>query len=197
VLAAVAAAIRVTMGPPILFRQTRPGRGGRPFVILKFRTMTSLSDHEGRPLPNWQRTTRLGYWLRRLSLDELPELWNVLTGDMSLVGPRPLLMEYLPRYSPEQARRHEVKPGVTGLAQIRGRHALDWSERFELDTWYVDHCSLRLDAEIILGTFSVLLGGQANLEPSAEPFPFGADIATSAAGATEHQTHALPSDPAD
>ncbi len=174
-LMGIAAVIRLTMGAPVMFRQTRPGLGGRPFQMLKFRTMTTGTDADGQPLPDWQRTTRLGYWLRRTSLDELPELWNVLTGVMSVVGPRPLLMEYLPRYSPEQARRHEARPGITGLAQVRGRHTLEWPERLALDTWYVDHCSLRLDASIIRDTIAVLLGGQANVEPGADPLPFLAD----------------------
>ena len=126
VLLMAAIAVRLGMGRPVLFRQVRPGQGGRPFELLKFRTMRDARDEEGRPLPDAERLTRLGKFLRRTSLDELPELWNVLRGDMSLVGPRPLLMEYLPLYSPEQARRHEVRPGITGLVQVSGRNALGW-----------------------------------------------------------------------
>jgi len=136
-------------GSPILFRQNRPGLRGKPFAILKFRTMTNARDAQGNLLPDAQRLTLLGRDLRSTSLDELPELLNVLRGDMSLVGPRPLLMEYLPRYTPEQARRHEVKPGITGWAQVNGRNAISWEEKFKLDVWYVDHCSLWLDLKIL------------------------------------------------
>jgi lipopolysaccharide/colanic/teichoic acid biosynthesis glycosyltransferase len=146
---AIAAAVRVCLGKPVLFTQLRPGRHGTPFWLIKFRTMRAAVDDEGRPLPDEERLTRLGQWLRAASLDELPELWNVLRGDMSLVGPRPLLMEYLPLYTPEQARRHQVRPGITGWAQVNGRNALSWEQKFELDVWYVDHASLRLDLEII------------------------------------------------
>jgi lipopolysaccharide/colanic/teichoic acid biosynthesis glycosyltransferase len=148
----IALAIRLTMGRPVLFRQTRPGYRARPFVMVKFRTMTNERGPDGQLLPIELRTTRLGSLLRSKSLDELPELWNVLKGDMSLIGPRPLLMEYLPRYTPEQARRHEVRPGLTGWAQVHGRHLLDWDKRFALDVWYVDHWSLRLDVEILAMT---------------------------------------------
>lgn len=140
------------MGAPVLFRQTRPGRNGKPFQMIKFRTMRNAIDAESCPLPDVERLTRLGRFLRSSSLDELPELWNVLKGDMSLVGPRPLLMEYLPLYSPEQARRHEVRPGVTGWAQVNGRNAISWDKKFALDVWYVDNRSLWLDAKIILLT---------------------------------------------
>ncbi|MBZ4420117.1 sugar transferase [Myxococcus sp. RHSTA-1-4] len=153
VMAATALAVRVSMGRPVLFRQQRPGRGGRTFQLVKFRTMLDARGADGRPLPDAQRLTRLGRFLRSASLDELPQLWNVLRGDMSLVGPRPLLVEYLPRYSAEQARRHEVLPGITGWAQVNGRNALDWEERFRLDVWYVDHWSLWLDARILALTF--------------------------------------------
>jgi sugar transferase EpsL len=149
----IALAVRLCLGRPVLFVQERPGRGGVPFRMIKFRTMRDEVDAEGRPLPDGERLTRLGSFLRSTSLDELPELWNVLRGDMSLVGPRPLLMEYLPLYSAEQARRHEVKPGITGWAQVNGRNALSWEEKFALDVWYVDHASLRLDLEIIALTF--------------------------------------------
>lgn len=141
--------IRLTMGSPVLFRQKRPGLRGRPFVMFKFRTMTNARDRQGNLLPDEKRLTRLGRFLRSTSLDELPELFNVLRGDMSLVGPRPLLMEYLERYTPEQARRHEVKPGITGWAQVNGRNALTWEEKFKLDVWYVDNWSLLLDLKIL------------------------------------------------
>ena len=146
---AIAVAVRMCLGKPVLFTQLRPGRHGIPFRLIKFRTMRPAVDAEGRPLPDEQRLTRLGQFLRAASLDELPELWNVLRGDMSLVGPRPLLMEYLPLYTPEQARRHEVRPGITGWAQINGRNSLSWEEKFELDVWYVDHASFWLDLKII------------------------------------------------
>lgn len=148
-LALVALAVRAAMGRPVLFVQTRPGLGGRPFHMIKFRTMATVTDERGNPLPDSQRLTSFGRFLRAASLDELPELWNVFKGDMSLVGPRPLLMEYLPLYSPEQARRHDVKPGITGWAQVNGRNAIGWEERFALDVWYVDNQSLRLDLKIL------------------------------------------------
>jgi lipopolysaccharide/colanic/teichoic acid biosynthesis glycosyltransferase len=141
--------IRRNMGTPVLFRQIRPGLNGAPFEMIKFRTMRDACDKMGNPLPDAERLTPLGKWLRASSLDELPELWNVLKGDMSLVGPRPLLMEYLPLYSPEQARRHEVRPGVTGWAQVNGRNALSWAEKFRLDIWYVDHRNMVLDVKIL------------------------------------------------
>jgi sugar transferase EpsL len=144
VLAGLAAAIRVTMGTPVLFRQLRPGYKGRPFEVLKFRTMRDEPD-----VPDEERLTRLGIFMRQLSLDELPQLWNILRGDMSFIGPRPLLMEFLKWYSPEQMRRHDVKPGVTGWAQVQGRHAILFSKRLELDVWYVDNRSLRLDLKIL------------------------------------------------
>ena len=152
VMVAIAVLIRLKMGRPALFHQRRPGLHGKPFTIHKFRTMCEKCDAQGYPLPDEQRITGLGRFLRSASLDELPELFNVLKGDMSLVGPRPLLMEYLDRYTPEQARRHEVKPGVTGLVQVKGRNALSWEEKFELDTWYVDHWSLWLDLKILMLT---------------------------------------------
>ena len=141
--------VRRKLGSPVFFRQTRPGRHGRPFQMVKFRTMTDAKGPDGRLLPDAERLTPFGRFLRSTSLDELPELFNVLKGDMSLVGPRPLLMEYLPLYTPEQARRHEVRPGVTGWAQVNGRNALGWEEKFKLDLWYVDHCSLWLDIKIL------------------------------------------------
>jgi sugar transferase EpsL len=156
---AVAVAVRVVHGSPVLFRQQRPGRHGVPFELYKFRTMTGRCGLDGELLPDAERLTRLGRFLRRTSLDELPELLNVLWGDMSLVGPRPLLMEYLPLYSPEQARRHEVRPGITGWAQVNGRNDQTWAERFELDAWYVDHASLRLDLEILRRTVVTVVRG--------------------------------------
>jgi sugar transferase EpsL len=157
VLLAVALAVRLTMGRPVLFRQVRPGRHGIPFVIYKFRTMRP--PRLGRELDDEaDRLTSIGRFLRSTSLDELPELLNVIRGDMSLVGPRPLLVQYLPLYSPEQARRHHVRPGVTGLAQVRGRNELDWDRRFELDVYYVDHGSLWLDLKILAATLRPVLG---------------------------------------
>ena len=149
---AIAVAVRVCLGRPVLFAQERPGLHGVPFRMVKFRTMRDALDAEGRPLPDGDRLTRLGTFLRSTSLDELPELWNVLRGDMSLVGPRPLMMEYLPLYSAGQARRHEVKPGITGWAQVNGRNALTWEEKFRLDVWYVDHASFWLDLKIMVFT---------------------------------------------
>ncbi len=144
-------------GAPTLFTQQRPGLSGRPFTIYKFRTMTSARDANGCPLPDVDRLTPLGRFLRRTSLDELPELWNVLKGDMSLVGPRPLLTTYLPLYSPDQARRHEVRPGISGWAQVNGRNAVSWDERFRLDVWYVDNLSLALDVRILLYTVASVI----------------------------------------
>ena len=151
-LAGLALAVRLRLGHPVLFRQSRPGLGGRPFTLYKFRTMRDAVDAAGNPLPDALRLTRFGRFLRSTSLDELPELWNVLKGDMSLVGPRPLLIEYLPLYTPEQARRHEVRPGITGWAQVNGRNALSWEEKFKLDVWYVDNHTLWLDLKILLRT---------------------------------------------
>lgn len=151
-LAVVAVAVAYRLGRPVLFRQIRPGLRGRPFEMVKFRTMRDAKDADGKLLPDDQRLTTFGVWLRSTSLDELPELWNVLKGDMSLVGPRPLLMEYLPLYTSDQARRHEVRPGVTGWAQVNGRNALSWDEKFKLDVWYVDHQSFWLDMKILMLT---------------------------------------------
>jgi lipopolysaccharide/colanic/teichoic acid biosynthesis glycosyltransferase len=156
-LLCVAILIRGRMGGPVLFQQVRAGVGGRPFTLAKFRTMLHALGPDGRPLPDAQRLTRLGALLRATSVDELPQLWNVLRGDMSLVGPRPLLMEYLPLYSPVQARRQDVKPGLTGWAQVNGRNALSWEEKFALDVWYVDHQSLWLDLKILLLTVKKVL----------------------------------------
>lgn len=152
VLLLVAWQISSKLGSPVLFQQIRPGRYGRPFKIVKFRTMRDAIDADGNPLPDADRMTPFGSLLRSTSLDELPELWNVLKGEMSLVGPRPLLMEYLPLYTKEQARRHEVRPGVTGWAQINGRNALSWEDKFKLDVWYVDNQSFWLDMKILLLT---------------------------------------------
>ncbi len=165
--------MRVRMGPPVLFRQRRPGRDGRPFVMTKFRTMTDRRGADGELLPDAERLTALGRWLRRTSVDELPELLNVVQGDMSLVGPRPLLMQYLPLYTPEQARRHEVRPGITGWAQVNGRNAVTWDEKFALDVWYVDHRSTRLDVEILAKTVTQVLGGHGVSAPghaTMDPF---------------------------
>ena len=148
----VALLVRLKLGGPVLFVQQRPGRHGKPFKMVKFRTMRDAFDAEGMPLPDVARMTAFGNFLRSTSLDELPELWNVLRGDMSLVGPRPLLMEYLPLYNAQQQRRHEVRPGVTGLAQVSGRNALSWEEKFRLDVWYVDNQSIWLDLKIIFLT---------------------------------------------
>ena len=152
VIAIVAWKIRKNLGSPVLFRQVRPGLNGKPFEMVKFRSMRDAVDAAGNQLPDAERMTSFGSFLRSSSLDELPELWNVLKGDMSLVGPRPLLMEYLPLYSKEQYRRHEVRPGVTGWAQINGRNAISWEDKFKLDVWYVDNCSFWLDLKIILLT---------------------------------------------
>lgn len=157
VIAVVAWRIRQKLGSPVLFRQARPGLHGRAFEMIKFRSMRDALDAAGHPLPDSERMTPFGSFLRSSSLDELPELWNVLKGDMSLVGPRPLLMEYLPLYTAEQYRRHEVRPGVTGWAQINGRNALSWEEKFKLDVWYVDNRSLWLDLKIIFLTVKKVL----------------------------------------
>lgn len=153
----LALTVRASLGAPVLFCQTRPGLHGKPFEMKKFRTMTQARAADGTPLPDAERLTRFGRFLRSTSLDELPGLWNVIKGDMSLVGPRPLLMQYLPLYSPEQARRHEVRPGITGWAQINGRNAISWDEKFALDVWYVDHQSFTLDLKIMyLSVWTVL-----------------------------------------
>ena len=140
------------LGSPVLFRQIRPGKNGKPFEMMKFRTMLDEADANGKPLPDFERMTSFGSFLRASSLDELPGLWNVLKGDMSLVGPRPLLVEYLPLYSPEQSRRHDLRPGLSGWAQVNGRNAISWEDKFKLDVWYVDNCSLWLDIKIIFLT---------------------------------------------
>lgn len=149
--------IAKNLGKPVLFRQSRPGKNGKVFEMIKFRSMLDSQDEHGKPLPDEQRMTSFGMKLRSTSLDELPELWNVLKGDMSLVGPRPLLVEYLDKYTPEQARRHNVKPGITGHAQVNGRNAVSWQQRFEMDVWYVDNQSLWLDIKILLQTFKTVV----------------------------------------
>lgn len=157
VLLVVAFYIKQNLGSPVLFSQVRPGRNGKPFKMIKFRSMKDAADKEGNPLPDDQRLTSFGLKLRATSLDELPELWNVLKGDMSLVGPRPLLMEYLPLYSSEQSRRHEVRPGITGWSQVNGRNAISWDEKFRLDVWYVDNSSILLDIRILWLTVKKVL----------------------------------------
>lgn len=172
-LAVIAALIWLRLGRPVLFRQARPGKNGVPFVLLKFRTMREAVDAAGRPLPDAQRLTPIGGVLRRTSLDESPELLNVVRGEMSLIGPRPLLMKYLPLYTPEQSRRHALRPGITGWAQVNGRNALAWEERFDLDVWYVDHVSFALDMRIAWLTVRTLLTGAGVSQPghaTAEEF---------------------------
>lgn len=165
--------VRKNLGTPAIFSQTRPGLNGKPFRMFKFRSMRDAFDEEGNPLPDAERITDFGLKLRNSSLDELPELWNVLKGDMSLVGPRPLLMDYLPLYNAEQARRHEVRPGITGWAQINGRNAISWGEKFKLDVWYVDNKSLWLDLKVLFLTVKKVLvkdGISAEGHVTVEPF---------------------------
>lgn len=162
--ALVAVAVALRIGRPVLFRHQRPGLGGKPFTMLKFRTMTDERDSRGSPLPDRERLTGFGQWLRSTSIDEIPELLNVIRGEMSLVGPRPLLMQYLGRYSPEQLRRHEVRPGITGWAQVNGRIGITWGERIELDDWYVEHRSPRLDLRILARTVAHVVSGRG-LDP--------------------------------
>ncbi|HXK53538.1 MAG TPA: sugar transferase [Hyphomicrobiales bacterium] len=163
--------VRARLGSPAIFIQDRPGKGGRIFRIYKFRTLTDARDQGGALLPDAARMTSFGRCLRATSLDELPELWNVLKGDMSLVGPRPLLVQYLPLYSPEQARRHEVRPGITGWAQINGRNATSWEERFRLDVWYVDNRSFKLDLKILLATFAKVARSEGIAAEGAATMP--------------------------
>ncbi|HDM8158359.1 sugar transferase [Vibrio harveyi] len=173
IIALVAWKIRKNLGSPVLFRQTRPGLNGKPFEMVKFRTMKDAVDQQGSPLPDSERMTPFGDKLRNSSLDELPELWNVLKGEMSLVGPRPLLMQYLPLYSKEQSRRHDVRPGVTGWAQVNGRNAISWEEKFKLDVWYVENQSFWLDIKIIFLTVKKVLvkeGISADGHATIEPF---------------------------
>jgi len=156
-LAVLASMVSAKLGKPALFRQERPGKGGKPFILYKFRSMSDRAGPDGQPLPDEERLTGFGRKLRSSSLDELPELINILRGDMSFVGPRPLLMQYLPRYSPHQARRHEVRQGLTGYAQVHGRNAITWQEKFDYDVWYVDHLSFRVDAGIVFRTLAAVL----------------------------------------
>ena len=173
VIAIVAWKIRKNLGSPVLFKQVRPGKDGKPFEMVKFRSMRDAVDTEGKPLPDSERLTPFGNWLRSTSLDELPELWNVLKGDMSLVGPRPLLMEYLPLYNSEQYRRHEVRPGVTGWAQVNGRNAISWEEKFKLDVWYVDNQSIWLDIRILFLTVKkVIIRDGISAAGEVTTFPF-------------------------
>jgi len=170
-LAALALLVRIRLGRPVLFTQVRPGRGEKPFALVKFRSMSDARDSSGELLPDAKRLVPFGRWLRATSLDELPELWNVLRGDMSLVGPRPLLMQYLPLYSPEQRRRHEVRPGLTGLAQIEGRNALSWNEKFTADIRYVEQQSLWLDLKILARTVSLILRREGISAPGETTMP--------------------------
>ena len=171
VMLLVALMVRSKLGSPVLFRQVRPGLHGKPFTLVKFRTMRDAHDRRGRPLPDEERLTSFGRTLRSTSLDELPELWNVLTGDMSLVGPRPLLMQYLERYSPEQSRRHDVRPGLTGWTQVKGRNALNWPEKLMLDIWYVDNRSFLLDLRIMAMTVRQLFARQGISHEGSETMP--------------------------
>ena len=164
----VAYKVKKNLGSPVLFRQVRPGLHGKSFEMIKFRTMKDAVDEQGNPLPDSERLTPFGQMLRSTSLDEMPELWNVIKGDMSIVGPRPLLMEYLPLYSPEQAKRHDVRPGMTGHAQVNGRNAIGWEEKFKLDTWYVENQSIWLDFKIMFKTVhKVLAKDDINAEGEA------------------------------
>jgi len=181
-LLVLAVLVRIYLGAPVIFRQRRPGYRGEIFTLYKFRSMRDATDSNGKPLPDSERLTRLGRFLRALSLDELPELWNVLKGELSLVGPRPLLIEYLPLYSAEQARRHDVLPGITGWAQVNGRNTLSWQDKFRLDVWYVDHWSLWLDIRILALTFLKVIcreGISAAGTATAPLFTGNADSSTS------------------
>ena len=182
-LVVLAIAVRFALGSPVLFRQVRPGLHGKPFTLVKFRSMRDATDRNGRPLSDALRLTRFGRALRASSLDELPELWNVLRGDMSLVGPRPLLVEYLPRYSDRQTRRHEVRPGITGWAQVNGRNAVSWPDRFELDVWYVENRTILLDFRILLLTLWRVVRPQGVAQPGhATMSPFAGNAPTADKG---------------
>ena len=181
IILAVAALVRVFLGSPVLFTQMRPGRNGKPFVLLKFRTMLDATDAQQNPLPDAQRLTSFGKFLRKSSLDELPSLWNILAGQMSLVGPRPLLMQYIPLYSPEQNRRHDVRPGLTGWAQINGRNNLSWQEKFRLDLEYVDNMSFMFDCKILLLTVKkVLIADGVNKDGHLTTEPFKGNLESQA-----------------
>ena len=182
VIAVVAVLVRLRLGAPVIFRQTRPGRAGRPFTIYKFRTMLETADANGVLLPSVARTPPFGQRLRALSLDELPELWNVVKGDMSLVGPRPLITAYLPRYNTEQARRHDVRPGITGLAQVSGRNAISWEEKFALDVRYVDTHDLPMDVAILTRTIGAVLSGNGVRHSETVDMPEFLGSDSSAAG---------------
>jgi len=171
VIVILALLVRIRVGSPLLFRQLRPGLGGQPFELIKFRTMRETYDADGVLQPDVDRLTGFGNFLRSTSLDELPELWNVVRGDMSLVGPRPLLVEYLPRYSSWQIRRHEVLPGVTGLAQVKGRNSLSWEEKFDLDVWYVDNRSARLDMTVLWWTIGSVFKRRGVVAPNSATMP--------------------------
>lgn len=191
VLLATAAIVRLKIGSPVLFRQRRPGLHERPFVMFKFRTMKDAVDGAGNPLPDEERLTPLGRFLRATSLDELPELFNVLSGEMSLVGPRPLLMEYLPLYTKDQRRRHDMKPGITGWTAVNGRNSNSWDKKFQLDTWYVDHWSNELDVKILALTVATVLGRRGVDHEAGVPMPkFVGSVdsdATSGNGAARHE----------
>ena len=178
--------VRISIGSPVLFRQVRPGKNGKPFTIYKFRTMINRTDTQGKLLPDRERLISFGRFLRKTSMDELPELLNVIKGDMSIVGPRPLLMQYLNRYTPEQARRHEAKPGITGWAQVNGRNAICWEDKFKLDVWYIDNWSLLLDVKIIFMTIGKILKREGISQPGqATASEFNPQITpVSSAGAT-------------
>jgi sugar transferase EpsL len=198
VMAVVAIAVRWRLGGPVIFRQDRPGLEGKIFSCLKFRTMTNATDRTGALLPDDQRMTPFGRFLRRSSLDELPQLWSVFVGDMSLVGPRPLMVRYLPRYSAEQARRHLVKPGITGWAQVNGRNTIDWDRKLALDVWYVDHCSIPLDLKILAKTVSKVLAadgisreGQVSMEEFMGTQPQSQDLVFQSSSSAEFDTQNL------
>lgn len=193
-LLVIAALVRVKIGAPVLFRQQRPGLRGRPFTIFKFRTMREATDAAGNPLPDEDRMTPLGQFLRNASLDEVPELLNVLRGEMSLVGPRPLLMEYLPRYTEAQRRRHDVKPGITGWAAVNGRNSLTWDEKFALDTWYVDNWSNELDLKILAATVLSVLKREGISHGSHATMPKFTGASEKDSGDTR-PVHEVPADP--
>jgi lipopolysaccharide/colanic/teichoic acid biosynthesis glycosyltransferase len=187
---AVALLVWLRLGRPIFFKQVRPGMHLQPFTLWKFRTMRHLVDADGNMAPDEERLTRVGRWLRRTSLDELPQLWNVLRGDLALVGPRPLLMEYVPLYTAEQTRRHEARPGLTGWAQVHGRNALSWQDKFVLDVWYVDHTSLWLDLRIIVRTVGLVIRGNGVAREGGATMPPFTGVPASEA--TKSQPRTIP-----